>query len=124
MSVEKRRQAEAAGRRAETLAAWFLRCKGYRVLERGFRTPMGEIDLIVKRGRTVVFVEVKRRESRDAALYAVTRKQRHRIEAAAGAYLARYAGAAPDVRFDIVAIGHGIRWGLPLHLADAWRPGF
>ena len=68
-----RRLAERRGRRAETLAAWYLRLKGYRILARRYRTPVGEIDLIVRRGRLVAFVEVKRRPTEAEAAEAVTR---------------------------------------------------
>ena len=67
----RRRKAERRGRRAELIAAWYLRLKLYRVLARRYRTPVGEIDLIVRRGRTIVFVEVKHRPSEAEALEAV-----------------------------------------------------
>lgn len=122
MTAEARRRAEALGRRAETLALWFLRAKGYRLLARDFRAPVGEIDLVVRRGRTVAFVEVKRRDSRDAAIFAVTPRQQSRIAAAARTFLAgRPDLARCDMRFDVVAVGGG---PLPLHLPDAWRPEF
>ncbi len=122
MTADARRRAEAAGRRAETIAAWYLRAKGYRVLARGEKSRVGEIDLIVRRGRTVAFVEVKRRESRAAAILAVSPRQRARIAAAAERFIAGRADLARcDMRFDIVAVGGGL---VPTHLADAWRPGF
>lgn len=99
----KRRQAEARGRRAETLAAWFLRLKGYRVLARRYRTPAGEIDLIVRRGRTVAFVEVKQRPDEAQALEAVTPMARQRIARAAGLWVSRHPAATGlDLRFDVV----------------------
>src|SRR5687768_17011651 len=61
-----RQGAEIYGRRGETLAAWFLRLQGYRILETRYKTPIGEIDLIARRWGTTVFVEVKSR--RDAGL--------------------------------------------------------
>jgi putative endonuclease len=57
----KRQSAERGGRRAESLAAWWLRLKGWRILARRVRTPVGEIDLVARRGRTIAFVEVKAR---------------------------------------------------------------
>ncbi len=121
MTAERRRRAFLAGRRAETLALWFLRCKGYRLVQRGYKTPMGEIDLIVKRGRTLVFVEVKRRDDLAMAVLAVTPQQRRRIAAAAESFLGRMSDRQRfDVRFDIVAVGAG----MPKHIQDAWRPGF
>lgn len=89
MSRTQRRSSEAAGRRAETIAAWYLRAKGYRILGQRFKTPVGEIDLIAKRGNTVVFCEVKRRRSERAAREAITAQQRQRITRAAHAFLAK-----------------------------------
>ena len=58
-----REQAERHGRTAETIALWYLRCKGYRLLTQRFKSPMGEVDLIMRKGETTVFVEVKARPS-------------------------------------------------------------
>src|SRR3546814_17962019 len=69
--VHDRRLAEAAGRRGERLAAWWLRLKGWRILDTRVRTPAGEVDLVAKRGNLVAFVEVKMRKSaaeRDIAI--------------------------------------------------------
>jgi putative endonuclease len=115
-----RQAAERRGRRAETLAAWLLRAKGYRILARRFRVAAGEIDLITRRGRTIAFVEVKARADHAAALEAVSPQQRRRIAAAAEGWLARRGDAAGcALRFDVVAVLPG---RLPLHLADCWRP--
>jgi Holliday junction resolvase-like predicted endonuclease len=56
-----RAQAERSGRRGETLAAWCLRLKGYRILAKRQRTVRGEVDLVARRRKTIVFVEVKTR---------------------------------------------------------------
>lgn len=64
----ERQRAERRGRRAEKIAAWFLRAKGYAVLARRYKTPVGEIDLVARRGRTLAFVEVKARKEGEAAL--------------------------------------------------------
>lgn len=110
----KRRQAEARGRRAETLAAWFLRLKGYRVLARRYRTPAGEIDLIVRRGRTVAFVEVKQRPQEAAAMEAVTPMSRQRIARAAALWVSRHPAAVNlDQRFDVVVACPG---RIPRHI--------
>ena len=63
----KRRKAWKFDRFAEGLSAWGLRLKGYRILARGFRVPVGEIDIIARRGRVLVFVEVKARNDLTAA---------------------------------------------------------
>ena len=88
-ALDPRRQlAEARGRRAETIVAWFLRLKFYRILARRYRTPVGEIDLIAKRGRTIAFIEVKQRPSEAEGLDAVTAKGRRRISQAAALWAA------------------------------------
>jgi putative endonuclease len=69
---------EAWGRWAESVAAWSLRLRGYRIVARRFRTPLGEIDLIARRGRLVAFVEVKARGDLEQALVALSLKQRQR----------------------------------------------
>ena len=88
MSRAARRAAYGTGRRAEVLSTWLLRAKGYRVLARGYRVPVGEIDLIVRRGDVLVAVEVKARRRHEDALAAVTRRQRRRIERALGQFVA------------------------------------
>lgn len=118
MSRVAREQARRAGRRAETLAAWTLRLKGFRILARDWRVPQGEIDLIARRGRLLIFVEVKRRADRTAAAEALGGRQRRRIGRAAQAFLQRrpeLAGLMP--RFDVILMMPG---RLPSHIKDAW----
>ncbi len=116
---ERRRKAVRSGRRAEALAAWWLRLKGYRIEARGFRVPAGEIDLIARRGRVLALVEVKARRSLEAAGEAIAPRQRRRIARAAEAYLQRRPALANlELRFDAVLIVPG---RLPRHLPDAWR---
>jgi putative endonuclease len=99
----RRRAAEGRGRRSEALAALYLRLKGYRVLARRFRTPVGEI--VVRRGRTIVFVEVKNRPSADEAIEAVGLRARKRIARAGSYWLSSQPAAAQfDLRFDLVII--------------------
>jgi putative endonuclease len=113
-----RRDAERRGRRAETLALWLLRAKLYRLLARRYRTPAGEIDLIVKRGRTIAFVEVKQRPTGEEAMEAITARGRRRIARAAQIWLAHNPGAAGyDYRFDVVIAADG---ALPRHLAGVF----
>ena len=100
---DNRRQAERRGRRAEAWAAWLLRAKGYRILARRYRTPAGEIDLIARRGRQIVFVEVKQRGDEAAAYAAITPRGRQRIARAAAIWLSQHpAAAAFDRRFDVI----------------------
>jgi putative endonuclease len=114
-----RRRAESRGRFAEARCAWGLRLKGYRILERRTRGPLGEIDIVARRGKIIAFIEVKSRQSLDAALESVSIRQQGRIRDAAELYLARaphLAHLAP--RFDVMLVA-GWRW--PRHIRDAWR---
>jgi putative endonuclease len=113
--------AERRGRQAEWLAAWYLRLKGYRVLARRYRTPVGEIDLIVRRGRLVAFVEVKRRDNETEAAEAVTPAGQRRIARAASHWLAAHPGAERhDLRFDALVVVPG---KLPRHIRAAFDAG-
>ncbi|MDZ4760970.1 MAG: YraN family protein [Alphaproteobacteria bacterium] len=115
----RRKLREKRGRRAEDVAALWLRLKGYHILDRRARTPHGEIDLIASRGAILAFVEVKARSRIEVALVAVTPELRRRIEAAARLWVSRRRGLETrNWRFDIVAIAPG---RLPRHLRDAWR---
>ncbi|MFQ5775778.1 MAG: YraN family protein [Kiloniellaceae bacterium] len=118
-NVARRRRAYGRGRSAERRAAWWLRLKGYRILARGVRVPLGEIDLVARRGRVLALVEVKARPSLAAAHEALGPRQRRRIERAAAVFLQRRPDlAALDLRFDVVLIAPRRP---PRHIADAWR---
>jgi len=115
-----KRQAWRFGRAAEAMAAWHLRLRGYRIVARGFRSPQGEIDIVARRGRMLVFVEVKARQDLDAAAEALRTRQAGRIARAARAFVqARPALGGFDQRFDVVLVRP---WRLPVHIVDAWRP--
>lgn len=101
---------------AETWAAWWLRLKGYRILETRYKTPVGEIDLVAKRGRLIAFVEVKARDTPGAAAQAITPKQQQRISRAAEIFLKDH--PQTDARFDVVLIG---RTGWPQHMENVWH---
>lgn len=117
-----RRAAYQHGHIAEAAAAALLMAKGYRILARRYRTPLGEIDLVVKRGRLVAFVEVKARAARRDGLESVGAAAERRIVGAADLWLARHPDAAAlDLRYDMVVVAP---WRLPLHVADAFRPGW
>ena len=117
---EGRRGAERKGRRAEYLAALAYMSRGFQVIARRFRTPLGEIDLVAKRGDLLVFAEVKARARDDDAVEAVSARARRRIEGAARTFLAHRPDLAnAGVRFDIAA-ARG--WRVRI-LADAWREG-
>jgi putative endonuclease len=117
-SLDRRRLAWRLGRMGETVCAWRLRLSGYRIIARDVRTPVGEIDLVARRGHTLAFVEVKARTG-DGAAEALTPRQRRRIVRAAEAFLAAHPSlTALDVRFDVMLVGRGL---LPKHLSAAFR---
>jgi putative endonuclease len=111
-------KAEARGRRAESLAAWWLRLKGYRVLARRVRCARGEVDLIVRRGRMVSFVEVKQRRDLASAAFALNERALSRVVAAVEAVAHRYAGPHDSVRVDAVLVARG---RLPRHVTNIWH---
>jgi putative endonuclease len=116
---EDRRAAFDRGRRGEWLALWWLRAKGYRILARDYRSPVGEIDVVARRGRTLAIIEVKARDTLAAAIEAVTPRQQRRIVAAARLYLGRHPGHADcTIRFDVILVAPR-RW--PRHIVDAWQ---
>ena len=117
---QRRQAAQRRGIRAEQIAAWWLRIKGYRIIAADVTTPAGQIDLIARRGRVLAIVEVKQRGGLNSALDALAPRQQIRLTNAASALLGRYPRwSSLNLRFDIVAIIPG-RW--PQHIVDAWRP--
>jgi putative endonuclease len=118
-SETPRRAAYRRGARAELLCLWQLRLKGYRILARRYRTPVGEVDLIVRRGSVLAAVEVKARDDFATAGEAIGARQRQRIARA----LTYFMSARPDLatlspRFDVMLVAPR---RLPRHLVDAWR---
>ena len=114
--------AAGLGQRGEEQAARYLRLRGYRILERNYRCRFGEIDLIARRGRYLVFVEVKQRhDARFAeAREFVTAQKQSRILAAAQQYLAENESELQP-RFDVVEV-YGGESGRPriVHLENAF----
>jgi putative endonuclease len=118
MIAADHRAGYARGLVAETIAAWWLRLKGYRILASRHRTPLGEIDLIARRGHSLVFVEVKARATLEAGLEAIAADGYRRIEAAADLYVAAHPKLADlDIRFDLVVISPG---RLPRHVVNVF----
>ncbi len=114
----KRQRAERGGRRAEAIAAFWLQLTGWRILARRARTPVGEVDLVAKRGRTIAFVEVKARATERDAGFALDDYRLRRVAAAAEALAPRYARAGEDLRIDAIFI---VPWRLPRHLTNVWQ---
>ncbi|MEO5867382.1 MAG: YraN family protein [Sphingomonas sp.] len=116
-SPTQRRAAEASGRRGERIAGWWLRLKGWRILDRRVRTPAGEVDLVAKRGNLIAFVEVKARRTAAELDFAIDERRLARVAAAAEYLMPRYAGAGEDIRIDVILLAPGTR---PRHIENAW----
>lgn len=112
----KRQAAERRGRGAETLAGWYLRLKGWRILARRARVPGGEVDIVARRGRMLAFVEVKARASEDAAASSLDHYRLRRV--AAERLAPRYLRDGDDVRIDAMFV---VPRRLPRHLPNVWQ---
>lgn len=115
----KRERAEKQGRAGEGRAALWLQMKGWQVLDRRRKTPLGEIDLIVKRGRVVAFVEVKWRASAAGLDHAIDEYRLSRVAAAVEAVAHEYATEGEDIRIDVLLLAPG---AFPRHIVNAWQP--
>ncbi len=114
----ERQVAFRLGLSAESRAAAFLIAKGYRIVARRWRSPVGEIDIVARRRGTLVFVEVKARERLDDAAEAVIGRQQRRIIAAAEAWLASHPDDVnSDKRFDVVLVAPK---SMPRHIMAAF----
>ena len=102
----KREKAATLGQRGENAAAHFLCQSGYKIVARGYRDKLGELDLIVLDGRTVVFVEVKTRTNHDAGHPAesITHDKQRRLTRLALLYLKRHRLLDQSARFDVIAV--------------------
>ena len=117
-ALRLRRKAYRRGHSLEWLAGLALMLKGFRIVARRYRTKLGEIDLIARRGDLVLIVEVKARRSLVEAMEAVARGSERRIEGCADLWLSRQ----PDfgrlsVRFDMVAV---LPWRWPVHVENVF----
>ena len=94
------------GASSESLAAWYLKKSGYKILEHNYRTPLGEIDIIAKEKKTIVFVEVKSRRSirYGNPKWAVTPRKQRKISMVALQYLKSTRQMAERARFDVVTV--------------------
>jgi putative endonuclease len=115
----RRRAAYRRGRWSEALCRLSLRLRGYHILARGWRSPLGEIDIVARRDSVLAIVEVKARRDLATAGEALSVRQQRRLERAAAAFVARHPdlGTLP-VRFDLMLV---VPWRWPHHIADAWR---
>ena len=112
-------KAEVRGRRAENLAALWLQLKGYKIIERRLKTPFGEIDLMARKGKLLICIEVKQRPELETAHASLHPANLKRIEEAAFFYQGHHDKYQNfDLRFDAVFILPGLRIH---HIKDAWR---
>lgn len=112
----KRRRAEARGRRGEWLAAIYLMLHGWRPLAWRLRCPVGEVDLVVRRGGVVAFVEVKWRTTAAALDVAIDDRRLRRVVAAAQWLAPRFLRGDDCLRIDVLLLAPG-RW--PRHIVNA-----
>jgi len=106
------------GLSAESRAAMYLIAKAYRIVARRWKTPFGEIDIIARRRRALVFVEVKARANLDDAVEAVTERGKSRIVGAAEFWLAQHPkDVSAEIRFDVIVVAPG---KIPRHIANAF----
>ncbi len=118
METQTKREPGARGRWAEGIAREFLMARGLEPLCENYRFRGGEIDLIMRDGETIVFVEVRYRRSRDfgGGAESVTAGKQKRVVATALHYLQhRQPHASPPCRFDVIAVsddkrGHDVEW--------------
>jgi putative endonuclease len=126
MKSERRKEAYHYGIAAEKLAALYLMAKGYRILGERYRNTQGEIDIVAKKGKTLVAIEVKARKTIEECEESVAPWKQQKIARAMEGLLAspgKITGLAAtrdhNIRFDVIWIAPR-RW--PVHLKDAWRP--
>ncbi|WP_368039498.1 YraN family protein [Sphingomonas sp. ID1715] len=114
---QKRKAAERRGRLGETAAALWLNLQGWSIVARRVRTHAGEVDLIARRGRTTLFVEVKTRATRAELDLAIDQHRLSRVAAAATMLAPRFARPGDDLRVDVILLAP---WSLPRHIRNAW----
>ena len=116
--LARKRRSERKGRRAEWFAALALLLKGYRIAALRYRTPVGEIDLVARKGDLIAFVEVKARRDFASGVDAVSYPAQRRIAAAGELFISRQSDSARlSWRHDIVVVSP---WRWPVHLTDAF----
>ena len=117
-SSQKRKQTYEAGLFAEFLAKVLFRLKGYRIIEQRYKTGLGEIDLIVKRGSHISFVEVKYRKTLEDAAFSLSHHQKKRISKTAANWLAKHDDLSYEsLSFDVVLFAP---WKRPAHITNAF----
>jgi putative endonuclease len=96
---------DTLGQKGENVAAKFLTTKGYKIIQRNFNAKVGEIDIVARKDKTIVFVEVKTRvEDQVRPEDQVTLEKQHQISKAADVFLSRFGFPQPPAQFDVIAI--------------------
>lgn len=120
MKSPSRVEAERHGRQAERIAGWWLRLKGWTIIDRRVRTKAGEIDLIARRGALVAFIEVKARATAAGLDFATDERRLSRMAAAAESVAHRYLRPGDDMQIDVILLAPG---RIPRHLSNVWHGG-
>lgn len=115
----KRQAAEKHGRKGERFAAIWMALQGWRTIAKRVKTPRGEIDLIMKRGDVVAFIEVKWRKRSADLDHAIDEYRLRRVAAAVEAVAHEYVGTQETTRIDVMLLAPGHR---PRHIVNAWQP--
>lgn len=115
----RRQLAEQHGRQGERRAALWLQLKGWTILDRRRKTPVGEIDLVCRKGNLVAFMEVKWRKTAAELDFAIDEYRLRRVAAAAEAVAHLYATNGEDIRIDVILLAPG---SFPRHIENAWMP--
>ncbi|MPT47370.1 MAG: YraN family protein [Sphingobium sp.] len=115
-----RLQAEQFGRQAERICAWWLRLKGWTILDRRVKIRAGEVDIIARKGKIVSFIEVKARASVADLDHAIDERRLLRVAAAAEALAHRYLKIGDDMQIDVMLLARGRP---PRHLMNVWHGG-
>lgn len=113
-----RELAEKRGRKGEAIAAWWLRFRGWRILDQRLKTPWGEVDIVARRGRTLAFIEVKTRTKNTDLATAIDGWRLRRVAAAAEQLLPRYAKGTENMQIDVILVAP---WRWPHHLVNVWH---
>ena len=124
MTRERKVKAYKKGYFAEFLARLVLRLKGYSIVSCRYKTTVGEIDIIARRGAVTIFCEVKARKDYETAVHSISREQQQRIVRTAELYLARIDSSHKNnkietniYRYDMILV---LPWRWPIHIENAW----
>ncbi len=122
--TDKKRKAYRKGRSGELIACFMLLLTGFSIKEKNYRTPMGEIDIIARRGSLTIFCEVKARNDYETAAHSISERQKERISKASEYYMSHLKTNPKNnkidnqiYRCDMILI---LPWRWPVHIEDAW----